>query len=128
MSYTLAEETVNAGFKTHSSKSKSMANFSNKPNQETTITLNSNSSYTEMAEMSEKVKSMMIFSENDAPGGQAGKARICKVCEKEGSMSAIVDHIESNHITGIALPCNICGKTIRSRNALKRHKSRSHKH
>ena len=127
MSHTLAEETVHADFQTHSSKSKSTDNFSNEPNQETTIALNSNSSYTEISELSEKVKSMMIFSENDAPGGQKGKARICKVCGKEGSMSTIADHIEFNHITGIALPCHICGKTTHSRHALKKHKLKLHK-
>ena len=124
---TLAEETVQADFKLHSMKSKSTANFINEPNQETTIALNSNSSYTEIAQLSARVKSMMIFSEKNAPGVQLGKARICKVCEKEGSMSAIADHIEFNHITGIALPCNICGKTMHSRNALKKHKLNVHK-
>ena len=126
MSYTLAEEIVHADIKLHTKSTANFSNFSNEPNQETAIALNSNSSYTEIAELREKVKSMMIFSKNDAPGGQSGKARICKVCEKEGSMSVIVDHIEFNHITGIALPCNICGKTAHSRNALKKHKLKVH--
>ena len=104
-----------------------MANFSNEPIYETAIALNSNKPYTEIAELSEKVKSMMDFSENPAIGGQKGRARICKVCGKEGNMGDIVIHIESNHITGIVLPCNICGKTSPSRNALAQHKSSFHK-
>ena len=75
------------------------------------------------------VKSMMVFSEKAAPGGQEhskGKARICKACGKEGSMQAIVNHIESNHLTGIALPCNICGATSATRQALSKHKVKFH--
>ena len=124
ISHTLdEEETVDAGFKPHTRKRNSTTNYSNEPNYETTIALNSNTTYTEIAELSKKVKSMMLVSENPAPGGQ----RICKVCGKEGSMTAIVDHIESNHISGISLPCNICGKTSPTRNTLAKHKSRFHK-
>ena len=121
------EETDNAGFKPYTSKSKSTTNFSNEPNYETAIALNSNTLYTEMAELSEKVKSMMLVSEKENPGGKTGKARICKVCGKEGKQGNIIDHIESNHITGIALSCNICGKISRTRNALAQHKFKFHK-
>ena len=119
------EETDNAGFELYTSKSKSTTNFSNEPNYEAAIALNSNTLYTEMAELSEKVKSMMLVSENENPGGKPGKARICKVCGKEGKQGNIIDHIESNHITGIALSCNICGKTSPTRNALAQHIYRS---
>ena len=115
------EETVNEGFKPHTRKSKPMTNFSNEPNYETAIALNSNT------ELSEKVKSMMNFSENAAPGGQKGRARICKVCGKEGNMKNIENHIEANHITVIVLPRNICGKTSPTRSALAIHKSSYHK-
>ena len=99
-----------------------MANFSNEPIYETAIALNSNKPYTEIAELSEKVKSMMDFSENPAIGGQKGRARICKVCGKEGNMGDIVIHI-----AGIVIPCNICGKTKRTRKALRQHKIKFHK-
>ena len=65
---------------------------------------------------------MMLVSENPAPGSQKGKARICEVCGKEGGYQAMTNHIEANHITGIALPCNVCGKTLPTRNALAQHK------
>ena len=31
--------------------------------------------------------------------------KICKMCGKEGVGIAIRDHIEANHLDGIALPC-----------------------
>ena len=92
-------------------------------NFETTVALNSN---TDTKELNEKVKSMMLISENPAPNGQTGKARTCKVCGKEGQRNAIVDHIEANHIVGISLPCNICGKISRARNNLAQHMRRCH--
>ena len=51
----------------------------------------------------------------------------CKVCGKEGSMAHIMGHIESFHVTGISIPCNLCGYQARTRNALGLHKSKSHK-
>ena len=66
------------------------------------------------------VKSMMEKSENNCNYGRQ-KAHRCKVCGKEDKGSHIKDHIEANHIEGIFLPCNICGKTFRSRNALRQH-------
>ena len=100
--------------------------FDNDPNYERAIALEVNTDLTDTQELSEKVKSMMIFSEKLAPGNQ-GKLRICSVCGKEGAMKLIIDHIEINHITGILLPCNICEKTFTNRNRLTVHKSRQHK-
>ena len=68
-----------------------------------------------------KVKSMMEKSQNLIPNGKE-KAKTCKVCGKEGAGIAIRDHIEANHLEGVALPCNICGKTYRSRMLLRKHK------
>ena len=67
----------------------------------------------DLKELDEKVKSMM-------GKGQNGK-KICNVCEKEGQWVAIRDHIEANHLEGVSLPCNVCGKECRSRNNLRRH-------
>ena len=77
--------------------------------------------------LNQQVKSMMTSSENANPyKNQGGRAKICKVCGKEGSMSHIKDHIEANHIAGISIPCGLCGQVVRTRHALQMHKSRHH--
>ena len=74
----------------------------------------------DLQELDEKVKSMMEASQNFDPSGKQ-KAKICKVCGKEGAGIAIRDHIEANHLEGVSLPCNICGKEFRSRMILRKH-------
>ena len=64
---------------------------------------------------------MMENSQNLTPNGRE-KAKICKVCRKEGYNIGIRDHIEANHLQGVSLPCNICEKTFRSRKLLRTHK------
>ena len=54
------------------------------------------------------------------------KARICKVCGKEGEFGNIQKHIEANHISGGNHPCGICGKISRSRHGLRQHKTSNH--
>ena len=75
----------------------------------------------DLMELDEKVKSMMESSLNLAPNGRE-KAKICKVCRKEGYSVGIRDHIEANHLQGVSLPCNICEKTFRSRKLLRTHR------
>ena len=70
--------------------------------------------------LDEMVKSMMEKSQSNYANGLQ-KADRCKVCGKEGKGNAIKDHIEANHIEGIVLPCNLCEKSFRSRNALRIH-------
>ena len=66
---------------------------------------------------------MMETSQNRIQKGKENpKAKICKVCGKEGQAISIRDHIEANHLEGISIPCNVCGKEFRSRNNLWRHK------
>ena len=74
----------------------------------------------DLEELEERVKSMMEKSQNKLPDGR--KADVCKVCGKEDKTTNIKDHIEANHLEGIAIPCNLCNKTFRSRNGLRRHK------
>ena len=83
-----------------------------------------------MLELDSKVKSMMEKGSNMISVGNNGKrqkSEICKICGKEGQTVAIRDHIEANHLEGISLPCNVCGKTLRSRNTLRLHKSAKHR-
>ena len=84
--------------------------------------------FTNEKELAEKVKSLMLSSENRSktnPG--VGRLRICKVCGKEGQFQNMTSHIEANHISGIVLPCNICGIPKASRNGLAQHKLKFHK-
>ena len=113
--------TFNAETKTHrtSYKEKTSNNkiVTAKENTEVAIP----SSYTGDADqLEELVKTMMEKSENYLADGHQ-KADRCKVCGKEGKGCNIKDHIEANHIEGIVLPCNLCKKTFRSRNALRQH-------
>ena len=52
---------------------------------------------------------------------------ICKVCRKEGLWNQIRDHIESNHLEGILISCDYCGKTVSSRHRLTVHKKKIQK-
>ena len=77
-----------------------------------------------LVELEEKVKSMMEKSQNPYIGSNKTNPRradVCKVCGKEGISSAIKDHIETNHLEGISIPCNLCEKICRSKSALKQH-------
>ena len=63
------------------------------------------------------------------PGGRDKnnlKAHVCKVCGKAGTPTCIKRHIEANHLEGISIPCNLCEKNVRSRHALRQHRSRYH--
>ena len=51
----------------------------------------------------------------------------CKSCGKEAKNSHLKQHIEANHLEGISIPCNICEKTFRSRNAMTQHNTTYHK-
>jgi len=73
---------------------------------------------TDAQELDAKVKSMMTKSQNIIHGR---KADICTVCGKEGMGKNIMEHIEANHLEGVSLPCNVCGKTFRSRHSLGKH-------
>ena len=76
----------------------------------------------DLQELDEKVKSMMEKSEHFIQNGKGReRTKICKLCGKEGQGIAIRDHIEANHLDGVSLPCNVCGKEFRSRNNLRRH-------
>ena len=80
----------------------------------------------DLGELEETVKSMIGKSQNLYQGGKYGKelASICKVCGKEGRSNALKDHIETNHLEGIIVPCDLCEKTFRSRDSLRHHKKR----
>ena len=82
---------------------------------------------TDMESLDQEVKSMMTFSENADPYLKGRRARICKVCGKEGGMINIMDHIEAKHIAGISIPCGLCEQVFRTRVALRHHKPKYHR-
>ena len=84
----------------------------------------------DVQQLDDQVKSMMGNSENIITlGNHKQRARICTVCGKEGSRANILTHIESNHMdtSDVSHPCDICGKSSRSRNALRVHKAKVHR-
>ena len=74
----------------------------------------------ELQELDDHIKSLMVLGQNMTPDGKK-KATACQVCGKEGYRTQIRDHIEANHVEGVSVPCNICEKIFRSRNALRQH-------
>ena len=78
-------------------------------------------------DLDRQIRLLMEKSENAAGERQKdGKARICKVCGKEGPFNQIRQHIEANHISGFSHYCSVCGVTVKTRHALAIHKARNH--
>ena len=99
--------------------------FSNKVS---TINSNPNQVKSDPEALAQTVKSLMEKCHNPLTKTKPfSKAYICKVCGKEGLKHHVADHVEANHMEGISLPCNICEKTFRARNYLRKHKSKHHR-
>ena len=83
----------------------------------------------EVQKLDEQIRSLMEVSETILTiGNRTVRAKICKVCGKEGQTANIMTHIESNHITtsNLSHSCDICGKNSRSKNGLRLHKAKEH--
>jgi len=104
-----------------------VAKVESSPPKEGTVAVTDYTFAADLQDLDEKIKSMMEVGEKHINSGRQKQiSRICKVCGKEGQMGDIQRHIESHHITGVSHTCNICGKISRSRNALRKHKSKEH--
>jgi len=104
--------------------SSSMDKVETFPPLEGTVAVTDYTVATDLQDLDDKIKSMMMFSENRTSDNNRG--RICKVCGKEGQWAHIRNHIEVHHITGFSHTCNICGTTTRSRETMRQHKRRNH--
>ena len=82
----------------------------------------------DMQEPEETLKTMMETGERITQDGKKQRVKVCKVCGKE-SRDAIdmKRHIESFHLEGVSIPCDLCNTILRSRTALRFHVSRNHK-
>ena len=68
----------------------------------------------DLQELDETVKAMMETSENVIQSGKLQvRAKICKVCGKEGHTTDIMRHIEAFHLEGVSIHCNFCDKILR---------------
>ena len=81
----------------------------------------------DMMELDDKIRTLMVRGEKMIKR-QNGMIRVyvCQVCGKEGGSMNIKSHIEARHIEGLSIPCNLCGKTFRSRSSLSKHNLRNH--
>ena len=82
----------------------------------------------EVHQLDEQIKYMMTRTEKMMTCGNTNKAVFaCNQCGKEDQRQNIKTHIEANHIANnISHYCDICGKVSRSRDGLRRHKTREH--
>ena len=80
----------------------------------------------EAHQLDEQIKSMMTTTENEITiGQQTRKAYACTVCGKEAQRTNIMNHIEVKHIdNNISHPCDICGKIYKTREILRKHKTK----
>ena len=77
-------------------------------------------------DLDDQIKSVMTKTDFKSANGREFLFD-CKICGKQAAYNNLRSHVEANHITGFSHACNICGKTSRSRNALRMHKQTYHK-
>ena len=94
------------------------------PSMASSVAVNSFTVNVEGGELDDQIGEMI--STTDKCDQRGRKLVRCNVCGKEGQRADVVRHIEAIHITGVSHSCDICGKTSRSRNALRKHKRDHH--
>ena len=114
---------------TQKKKHERIEKFASKQSTDTAIALNGKSALLiGQSELDEQIVGMMETGQNflSRKGQESQRARICRVCGKEGEIHNIKSHIEAIHIAGGAHPCDLCGNISRSRNGLRQHKASKH--
>ena len=130
----VVKTTVNKNIKTNHKREQALGtlessthSYLNKPNEIVgTIALTQNFSG-DLHELDSTVKSMMNKTEQRLITGGRGFLYSCNVCGKEGQSMNVQHYIESHHLEGISLPCNLCEKTYRSRSSFQNQKRTCHK-
>ena len=89
-----------------------------------TMALESNLSE-DWLELDSKSNSLMV--KTASKNGIGKPLYKCTLCGKEATNYNLKNHIESNHLEGISVPCNLCDKNFRSRHSLAAHKHSHHK-
>ena len=99
----------------------------------TVLAISKNQSRADLQALEEKVKAMMekgqtMIQHGKYPNGMPRQeiSYACKVCGKEDKLTNIRNHIETNHLEGISLPCEFCDKTFSARCYLNRHTNTFH--
>ena len=78
-------------------------------------------------QLDNQIRSMMEFLQKSCQRWtHHAKDKNLQTLRKESIYSNIKTHIEANHIIGFAHACEICGKTSRLGNGLKKHKRKEH--
>ena len=95
------------------------------PKAESRDTSNSNRTFDSVDQLDEMINSMLEKTDRKIEGRRE-KWVICKVCGKEGQGANIKGHIESHHLEGISLSCNLCEKIFKSKRTLTQHKLSNH--
>ena len=90
---------------------------------ETAISLPKDEFSGDIKELDEKINTMICRGENVVKNGARKNTRcyVCNICGKESLRTSIRDHIEAMHLSGIVIPCSICGKIFGTRNCLRSH-------
>ena len=78
-----------------------------------------------MQKLDDQIKALMTKSSKKNTHGQP--IYVCNVCGKESKQGNMKNHTEANHLEGISVPCNLCEKFFRSRNAKATHVSLLHR-
>ena len=117
------------------SKHKKLRTNSNIAKPSSAFNLNAKTESTSVAlvsveadQLDEQIKSLMTKTEKMMTSGNTNKAVFaCNQCGKEGQWQNIRTHIEANHIANnISHSCDICGKVSRSKDGLRKHKTKEH--
>ena len=88
---------------------------------------NPNSNSETIRELNKKIASIITVGPNvieRTDGLRKDRSYVCRLCQKEGTQTNIIDHIEAHHVAGLVLHCDFCDKAFKSRQALRCHKSR----